>query len=242
MENGINTKKIESFGVLICAFNEEKHIEQVVRTTWDQKPDHVVVVDDSSFDATVTLAEGAGAKVLRSSENKGKGEGLRRGFKYLRELGCDAVIVLDGDGQHDPSEIGRFLDAYNRTQIPILVGNRMAVPLDMSLLRRRVNILMSWILNRLVKVYVADPTCGFRFYRSDVLPFIMSDLPRCAFEFDILVHAAIRHVRIDTVRVSTIYTRKRRNYIVPVRNAWWILRIVRHHFSYNVREGKVWKI
>ena len=148
MESGINTKEIENFGVLICAFNEAKHIEQVIRTTWEQKPDHVVVVDDSSSDETVMLAERAGAKVLQNSENLGKGECLRRGFKYLSELGCDAVIVLAGDGRHDPREIGRFLDAYKRTQTPVLVGNRMAAIEGMPLIRRGINHVMSWILNR----------------------------------------------------------------------------------------------
>ncbi len=241
MEHGINTKKIENFGVLICAFNEAKYIENVVRATWEQNPGHVVVVDDSSSDDTAALAERAGAKVLRNPENMGKGECLRRGFNYLGELNCDAVIVVDGDGQHDPREIGRFLDAYERTHIPILVGNRMSDTTGMPFTRRWTNRFMAWVLNRLVKIYVADPPCGYRFYRSDVLPFIMSDLPRFAFEFDILVHAALRQVRIDTVRISTIYNQKHGSNVAPIRDAWLLFRVVRHHFILNVREGRLEK-
>ncbi|VGO21192.1 glycosyltransferase family 2 protein [Pontiella sulfatireligans] len=230
MENGNNTKRIDKFCVLICAFNESKHIESVVRGAVEQNPCRVVVVDDGSTDGTAELAEKAGAYVVRNSENAGKGASLKRGFELVQEHQCDAVIVVDGDGQHDPREIGRFLDAYERTKIPILVGNRMSDIRGMPIIRRWTNRFMAWILNRLVKIYVADPPCGYRFYRTDVLPFIMSDMPRFAFEFDILLHAALRRVRIDSVRVSTIYNRGRRSYVSPFRDAWLLFKVVKHHF------------
>ena len=204
MERGTNSKKINDFCVLICAFNEAEHIEHVVKTALEQHPGKVVVVDDGSTDNTAGLAEKAGATVLRNSTNLGKGSSLKRGIEYLQSHPCDAVVVVDGDGQHDPKEIGRFLEAYERTGIPILVGNRMSDTRGMPLVRRSTNRTMAWVLNRLVKVYVADPPCGYRFYRTDVLPFIMSDMPRFAFEFDILVLAAMRQIRIDSVRVSIL--------------------------------------
>lgn len=233
MGNGNHTKKIETFCVLICALNEAEYIERVVRTTLEQRPCKVVVIDDGSTDETAELAEKAGAYVLRNPENMGKGASLHRGFELVRERNCDAVVVLDGDGQHDPREIERFLDAYERTRIPILVGNRMADTSGMPFIRRWTNRSMAWVLNRLVKIYVADPPCGYRFYRTDVLPFIMSDEKRFAFEFDVLIHAALRHIRIDSVRISTIYNRKRRSHVAPLRDAWLLFRVVKHHFLLN---------
>ncbi|MCK4563302.1 MAG: glycosyltransferase family 2 protein [Verrucomicrobia bacterium] len=229
MRNG--TKKVETFCVLICAHNEAKHIATVVRTALEQAPCKVVVVDDGSTDATAELAEQAGADVLRNPENLGKGASLKRGFELVRERNYDAVIVVDGDGQHDPREVRRFLDAYERTHIPILIGNRMANPLGMPFVRKWTNRIMCQILNRLTKIYVADPPCGFRFYRTDVLPFIMSEEPRFAFEFDILIHAALRHIRVDSVRISTIYHKGRRqSHVAPLRDAWLFFRAVMDHF------------
>ncbi len=233
MENGSNNsaKKIESFCVLVCAHNEAEHIEAVVRTAREQGPCQVVVVDDGSTDQTAELAEQAGAYVLRNPENLGKGASLQRGFKLVRGRNCDAVVVVDGDGQHDPREISRFLDAYRRTHIPILVGNRMADTTGMPFMRKWTNRFMCRILNHLTKLYVPDPPCGFRFYRTDILPFIMSDEKRFAFEFDILIHAALRHIRIDSVRVSTIYhSGKRRSHVAPLRDAWLLLRSIQEHF------------
>jgi len=227
-----DTKKVEAFCVLVCAHNEARHIEAVVRTALEQTPCRVVVVDDGSTDATAELAERAGAYVLRNPKNLGKGAALRRGFELVCERNCDAVIVVDGDGQHDPCEIKRFLDAYKRTHIPILIGNRMANTQGMPFVRKWTNRFMCRVLNRLTKIYVADPPCGFRFYRTDVLPFIMSQESRFAFEFDILIHAALRHIRVDSVCISTIYHKgQRRSHVAPFRDAWLLFRTVAEHFS-----------
>lgn len=225
-----NTKKIEDICVLICAHNEAKHIAAVVHSCLEQVRCKVVVVDDGSDDGTAELAEGAGAYVLRNPENLGKGASLRRGFDLVRERGCDAVVVVDGDGQHDPCEIQRFIDAYHRTGIPVLIGNRMADTRGMPFSRRWTNRFMCWVLNRLTRIYVADPPCGFRFYRADILPFIMSNEKRFAFEFDILIHAALRHIRVDSVRISTIYPDNRHSQVAPLRDAWLLMRTVVDHF------------
>ena len=218
------------FCVLICAYNEARHIAEVVYFALQQNPCRVVVVDDGSTDDTAEIAEKAGAMVLRNPENQGKGASLKRGFELVMEQGCDAVIVVDGDAQHDPREIPRFLDAYHRTHIPILAGNRMTNTTGMPFLRYQTNRLMGWMLNRLTKIYVADPPCGFRFYRTDILPFIMSDEKRFAFEFDILLHAALRHIRIDSVRISTIYHPGERGHVSPIRDTWLLILSILEHF------------
>lgn len=230
MENGGGTKTDDTFCVLICAFNEAERIGSVIRSALEQHPNEVIVVDDGSSDSTAEIAEECGAVVLKNETNRGKGASLNRGFERVQEKHFDAVIVIDGDGQHNPEEIPRFLDAYQRTGIPILIGNRMADVRGMPLIRRYTNRFMAWVLNRLVKIYVADPPCGYRFYRSDVLPFILSSETRFAFEFDVLVHAALRRIRIDSVRISTIYNRKRRSHVAPVRDAWLLFGVVKHHF------------
>ena len=100
MTYGINSRKIENFCVLICAFNEAEHIERVVQVSLEQQPGEVVVVDDGSTDKTAELAENVGAYVLRNSANVGKGASLKRGFEFLRDRNYDAVIVVDGDGHY----------------------------------------------------------------------------------------------------------------------------------------------
>ena len=105
---------------LIPAYNESKKITEVVKKTLNYLP--VLVVDDGSSDDTATLAEKAGASVVRQIPNQGKGAALRAGFRYSIDNGFQAVITLDADGQHNPDEIPIFLKAFqakhaNLTQI-----------------------------------------------------------------------------------------------------------------------------
>lgn len=230
MNHDDSTKTIHSVAVLICAFNEAATIEEVVRTALEQQPRIVVVVDDGSNDNTSGLAKAAGARVVRNPQNLGKGASLKRGFEVVLENHCDAIVVVDGDGEHDPRYIGRFLDAYERTKIPILIGNRMADTTGMPIIQRWTNHFLCWILNRLMKIYVADPPCGFRFYRADVLPFIISDERRFAFEFDILIHAALRRIRVDSVRINAPHNKRRRSHESPIRDTWLLIRTVLHHY------------
>ena len=65
----------------------------------------VVVIDDGARDDTYLSAKEAGAVVLQHKKNFGKGMALRTGFNYVLENGFDAVITLDADNQHDPSEV-----------------------------------------------------------------------------------------------------------------------------------------
>src|SRR5450759_2751470 len=94
--------------VLIPAHNEQEHITAVVAAARRYLP--VLVIDDGSQDDTSALAGAAGAQVLRQIPNQGKGAALLTGFRACLEQGCQALVTLDGDGQHDPDEIPRFLE------------------------------------------------------------------------------------------------------------------------------------
>ena len=82
------------FMAVIPAYNEAKHISQVVRKARPYLP--VLVVDDGSVDETARLAEAAGAEVLRQVSNQGKGAALRAGFLRALELGCGDGASLAG--------------------------------------------------------------------------------------------------------------------------------------------------
>ena len=100
---------------LIPAHDEAARIASVVERATRHVP--VLVVDDGSTDDTAAIAEAAGARVIRQSPNQGKGAALRAGFAAALADGIEAVITLDGDGQHDPAEIPAFLGAYARRAI-----------------------------------------------------------------------------------------------------------------------------
>ncbi|MCX7819333.1 MAG: glycosyltransferase family 2 protein [Kiritimatiellae bacterium] len=210
---------------VIPAYAEEERIGPVVAAARAHGV-HVLVVDDGSPDRTAEVARAAGAEVIRHPENRGKGQALQTGFRRAAELGCEAVITLDGDGQHDPAEIPRFIEAYERTRIPVLIGNRMWDCRGMPLVRRLTNRFMSWLLSREMRRYLPDTQCGYRLFRTDLLRFVETESDRFAAESEILLRLAARGLRMDSVRIRTIY-RGERSKIRPLADTIRFCRMLR---------------
>ena len=192
--------------ILIPAYNEEKRIAAVVREVRDYCPD-VIVIDDGSPDDTDKVAAETGATVLEHVHNQGKGAALQTGFDYARTHGFDLAITMDADGQHAPSDIPAFLQAYERTHSPVLVGNRMGNVAGMPWLRRVVNRFMSDLLSRVMGQHVPDSQCGFRLYHRSAFPEGPYDAhsQRFAAESEILLRLALQGRKIGAVTIQTIY-------------------------------------
>src|SRR5213083_2906513 len=94
--------------VAIPAFNEGPTIVSVVLKA-RQFASEVIVVDDGSTDATAQTAALAGAHVIHHARNLGKGFAIRSAWLYAREFGPEALVLLDGDHQHDPNDIPRLI-------------------------------------------------------------------------------------------------------------------------------------
>lgn len=221
-------KEVKKVAVLIPAFCEEATVGAVVSRAREYLPD-VIVVDDASTDETATRAQDAGATVIRRETNGGKGAALTEGFRYILAQGFDAVITLDADGFHDPVEISKFLEAYYRTHLPVLIGNRMADLKQIPLVRRWTIQLMRYWLDRLLKVYVPDPPCGFRFYRCDVLPFLLEEKSSLPSEFETLMNVASRRIRVGSVRV-TKQPKRHKSIIAPFRDVVRFFRGLRKYY------------
>ncbi len=99
-----------TIAVVIPAYNEAATIAGIVHRARRQV-ETVIVVDDGSRDETAAQAEAAGAVVVRQPDNQGKGASLWRGMQTAVEQGAEAVITLDADGQHQPEDIPKLLEA-----------------------------------------------------------------------------------------------------------------------------------
>lgn len=191
---------------VIPAYQEAAHIAAVVKETKAFCP-FVVVVDDGSTDNTAQLAVEAGAdNVIKHQKNRGKGVALHTGIDYARQNQFDAVITLDGDGQHAPSDIPAFLSTWERTKVPVLIGNRMANPVGMPWLRRFVNRFMSSLLSHYIRQHVPDTQCGFRLYAKEAFPEASpEEAGRYAAESEVLFQFAKNGIKIGAVPVQSIY-------------------------------------
>jgi glycosyltransferase involved in cell wall biosynthesis len=107
----------------IPCYNEGLAIESVVLKA-RRYVDAVLVVDDGSTDDTKEVAQEAGAVVVTHDVNKGYGAALRSCFEYAKANEVDCMVILDGDGQHDPSSIPQFVKAVTANGADIVIGSR----------------------------------------------------------------------------------------------------------------------
>ena len=189
---------------IIPAYNESRTISDVVSGA-KRFVECVLVVDDGSADKTGDIAESAGAAVLRHAENQGKGAALRDGFQWAGEKNFDAVIILDGDGQHDTEEIPKFLKAAENPEIQLIVGNRMGDVSRMPLVRQLTNRFMSFILSVLIGQRVPDSQNGYRLLKLKFLKDLKFSTANFEIESEMLVRACERGAKIASVPVKTIY-------------------------------------
>ena len=191
--------------VIVPAYREEKRIGRVVRGILAHCP-NVLVVDDGSDDRTAEEARAAGAEVIRHPGNRGKGSALNTGFERARQMGCEFVITVDGDGQHDPADLPAFMETYRKAGTPVLVGNRMDRTETMPWHRLLTNRFMSWLLSRKMGQHVPDTQCGYRLFRADVLPAMPPTAERFAAESEVLLELSERGVKIGSVPIRVIYS------------------------------------
>ena len=195
---------IKGVCVVIPAYEEEERIGKVVERVKKIKGiQEVVVVDDGSGDRTGEVARKAGATVLTHARNQGKGKALLTGFRYALQKNYSGVITMDGDGQHLPEEIPRFLKI--RKEADIVVGCRMANPYDMPRIRYFTNLLTSFLTSLLAGRRIRDSQSGFRWIARKVLEELRLEAGRFDIESELLIKAGKKGFRIKEIPITSVY-------------------------------------
>ncbi|MEF8791686.1 MAG: glycosyltransferase family 2 protein [Haloarculaceae archaeon] len=209
---GVGTDQCSSVVVGIPAYNEAATIGSVVVAA-GKHVDEVVVVDDGSIDATPEIAREAGATVIRQDRNQGKGAAVRRALSYAREHDVEQFVLLDGDWQHDPSEIPTLLEPLEADEADVVVGSRYTgTAATGTPLHRRIG---QVILDTLTKfgtgTYVSDSQSGFRALGRDAIERVEIRETGFGIETEMLRAAADEGLTVTEVPISI-------NYDVPAPN------------------------
>ncbi len=188
---------------IIPAFNEEVAIGSVVLLSREHV-DEVLVVDDGSTDRTASVAEMAGARVLRHHKNLGKGAALKTGFQATD---ADVIVTLDADGQHDPAEIPKLMEPIIRGEADIVNGSRYLHGTDENTPRyRRVGQkILDTATNISTGLEITDTQSGFRAFSSKTIPHFRFRDPGFVVESEMLADAAEAGLRIMEVEVGVRY-------------------------------------
>jgi glycosyltransferase involved in cell wall biosynthesis len=190
--------------VVIPTYNEAKTIAELIKQILQQSLD-IVIIDDGSWDNTHRIAKDSGANVLRNQSNEGKGACLIKGFNYALSRDFDAVITMDGDGQHLPSDIPYFIRLAQYSKSGIFIGNRMPKTRSMPQIRILTNKLMSWLLSKLTRQKIPDTQCGFRLIKKEVLKRVKLKTCKYETESEILIKAARLGFKIESIPIKTVY-------------------------------------
>jgi glycosyltransferase involved in cell wall biosynthesis len=154
---------IPTLSIILPCYNEAQTIGRLIRQVSALYPDcELIAVDDGSSDDTADLALQAGATVYRHPYNIGNGAAVKTG---IRKATGDVLVFMDGDGQHDPEDIGRLL--ANIPEYDMVVGAR-SLQGQATLARGLGNKIYNWMASYVTKFAVKDLTSGFRAIKSDV--------------------------------------------------------------------------
>jgi glycosyltransferase involved in cell wall biosynthesis len=190
--------------VVIPCLNEAAAIEPLVAEVRKQLP-VVIVIDDGSSDSTEKCAAKAGAEVIRHEQPQGKGAALQAGWRRALEQGFTWALTMDGDGQHAPSDIPEFLNCAGTSGASLVVGNRMAYPGGMPLIRRWTNRFMSGRLSRLAGQVLPDTQCGFRLMHLTAWSKLVIKTTHFEIESELLIAFARAGHKIGFVPIQVIY-------------------------------------
>ncbi|WP_229125856.1 glycosyltransferase family 2 protein [Halapricum desulfuricans] len=198
--------------VAIPAYNEGAMISDVVRTAGTHA-DTVLVIDDGSSDDTGRLASEAGADVVRHPTNRGYGGALKTIFREAARRDPAQLIVIDADGQHDPSDISSLLAARVETQADLVIGSRYrSIESSIPSYRR----LGLWLVNGATNLSlgtrgdtrIADTQSGLRAYSPRAYRSLATDATigdGMSASTDILYHVVRRKYRVVEVGVTVRY-------------------------------------
>lgn len=207
------TGRSPQIAVVVPAYNESKHIAGVIASIPSEVAS-VIVVDDGSHDRTVDVVRQIGdprVTVIQHDTNHGVGGAVCSGYKRALALGADIVVKVDGDGQMDPSKIGRLISPILYHRADYTKGARFfeaRALRQMPIVRLIGNLGLSFV-TKLVSGYwnVMDPANGFTAIHRQALEQLPLDTLSHGFFFetDMLIHLYYAQAVIADVQMPAYY-------------------------------------
>ncbi|NYB50995.1 MAG: glycosyltransferase family 2 protein [Methanobacteriaceae archaeon] len=189
---------------IIPAYNEEKTIQKVVDGV--KKYSHVLVVDDGSEDKTATLAKKGNARVIKHEKNRGKGAAIKTGLRYAIRNDYDMIVIIDGDGQHDPRCIPRLVEGMVGKDV--IIGSRFMdiPPKNMPWQRRLSNGITTRLIRFVTGYHITDSQCGFRVISKKAAAFFVDiNYNDYVYESEVLCKASENNLAVGEKPIECTY-------------------------------------
>ena len=201
-------EKVRRTLAAIPCYNEEHTIGSTVLKA-KRFVDEVLVIDDGSTDSTATVAEYAGAIVVKNGKNKGYGSSLQRCFDYARQHRFEAMTLLDGDGQHDARDIQSIMKPILEGKTDIAIGSRFVNGNGKNVpYHRRLGIrILTSLTNANAKKHnrLTDGQSGFRAFSQKAIQLINPKDPRMGASAEILLQGNKYNLKYMEVPIDCRY-------------------------------------
>lgn len=218
--------------VVVCipAFNEEKTIGSVVRSAC-RFANYVIVCDDGSADKTSSEAVKGGGLLVKHPKNLGKGAALRTLIQEASRFDPDILVTLDGDGQHDPSEVPLLVGPILERTAEVVIGSRFNNGNRIPLYRSVGNSILTALTNFSAKTKVRDTQSGFRAYSSNVIQHLAINGNGIGVDSELLVRVAEGGFRVTERDVTVSYEGNTPTFHPISHTLRVLLAILRVHFG-----------
>ena len=199
-----------SYAIVIPAYNEQATISNLVDRALRINP-RVIVVNDGSSDNTVAELKDFPVTLINHTVNQGKAASLWDGFQAALTMDVDAIVTLDGDGQHAPEDIPMLLEKAETYPNDIIIGARLAdksaIPAKRYYANKFANFWIAWAAG----YPIHDSQSGFRLYPKALFDnLLISTKQGFVFESEILIKAAQKGIFSHPVKIPAVYEKHAR--------------------------------
>ena len=189
--------------VVVPAFNETHYLPKVLRKLRRQRR-HFIVVDDGSHDSTAEVARTFTSHVISHRINLGKGAALRTGCDYVfQHCHAKAVVLMDGDDQHDAAELEQFIRALQGKN-SVVFGAR-SINTAMPLVRSFWNKFASLLVRVFFGTYIPDIPSGYKAFTRQAYQQLCWTSQGYTVEMEIAARVAKYRLPFTVVPIRTIY-------------------------------------
>ncbi len=199
--------KILKCCVIIPTYNNYKTLQQVIEGVLVYTEDVIVVNDGSTDSTSEILIQFPQIQQIHLSQNKGKGNALRQGFKHADSLGYRFAITIDSDGQHFPEDIPAFIEALEKEENKevLFIGSRNmtqhGVPKKSSFGNKFSNFWF-WVETG---TRLQDTQSGFRLYPLFAMKKLKFYTKKFEFEIEAIVKAAWSGIEVKNIPIRIHY-------------------------------------
>ncbi|HEX9100089.1 MAG TPA: glycosyltransferase 87 family protein [Candidatus Dormibacteraeota bacterium] len=191
--------------IVLPAYRAAKTLVEVVGDIPAGQADRILLVDDASADATVSVATALRLDVIRHERNLGYGGNQKTCYRHALAMGADVVVMLHPDGQYDPAIIPNLCRVIEAGEADIVLGSRW-LGLDpakagMPWWKRLGNRFLTAAENRVLGLNLSEYHTGYRAYSRrflEAIPFLENSND-FVFDTQVLIQAATFGFKIGEV-------------------------------------------